>query len=201
MDESSKKIKKEDFKKLKMKVIIRKIGSLINNLNEFFRSRLYIFKFSFFQIGIKIHKSVKFGKNVIIKVTDGAQLIIETNVTIQDNTTIIAKNGKIHISKNVLIGKGCVIVSREKIYIGENTLIAEYVVIRDQDHDLNDHKKFETSPIKIEKNCWIGSKATILKNSHINEKVVIGAHALVKGNIPKKVIAVGIPAKIKKTLN
>ena len=48
----------------------------------------------------------------------------------------------------------------------------------------------------IEKNCYIGAKATILGNVCIGEGTKIGAAALVITDIPAGATAVGVPAKI-----
>lgn len=92
------------------------------------------------------------------------------------------------------------IVSQEGIRIGSDTLIAEYVVIRDQDHDTRTHpirtSGFLTSPIHIGRDVWIGCKATVLRGSTIGDGAVVGAHALVKGHIPAGALAVGVPAKV-----
>ena len=60
--------------------------------------------------------------------------------------------------------------------------------------------KFNSSPIIIGSNCWIGAKATILRKSVLGENVIVGAHSLVKGEIPSFSLAIGIPAIIKKSL-
>ena len=187
-----------------MRIILRKLGSIINNFIIFFRSKFYRFIFSTFQNGIKIDKNIKFGKNINIRVTDGGVLEIMKGVNISSNTSIIVKSGNLKIFDNVFIGNGSIIVSRKSISIGKNTLVSEYVTIRDQDHDYSDGKiqlnKFKMSPIIIGSNCWIGAKATILRKSVLGENVIVGAHSLVKGEIPSFSLAIGIPAIIKKSL-
>jgi len=188
-----------------MKIILRKFGSLISNLIIFLRSKYSRFIFCTFQDGIEIHKNVKFGKNVSIRVTDGGILKIKKDVNICSNTSITVKSGTFEIFENVFIGFGSVIVCKESILINKNSLISEYVVIRDQDHDCSNGKiklnKFKTSPIIIGKNCWIGAKASILRKSILGDNVIIGAHSLVKSKISSQSLAVGIPAQVKKSLN
>ena len=55
-----------------------------------------------------------------------------------------------------------------------------------------------TAPVTIGRDCWLGSKSTVLRGSTIGDGAVIGAHALVRGKIPKNAIAVGIPARVVK---
>ena len=49
--------------------------------------------------------------------------------------------------------------------------------------------------IKIGNNCFIGYEACILKGTTIGDNVIIGARAVVKGNIPSNTVWGGVPAK------
>ncbi|WP_170178411.1 acyltransferase [Flammeovirga pectinis] len=99
--------------------------------------------------------------------------------------------------KQKFIGIGSIIVSREYISIGKGTHVAEYTVIRDQDHLISDLNKFHTKPIIIKENVWICNKVSILKGTTINSNSILGAHAVVNKDIPANSLAVGIPVEIK----
>ena len=43
---------------------------------------------------------------------------------------------------------------------------------------------FNTDPIKIGKNCWIGSNVTIIKGVQVGDNCVIGANCLIYKDIP-----------------
>lgn len=51
-------------------------------------------------------------------------------------------------------------------------------------------------PVVIGKNCWLGRNTCIMPNVTIGDGCVIGANAVVTHNIPAYSIAVGIPAKV-----
>ncbi len=44
--------------------------------------------------------------------------------------------------------------------------------------------KFKTSKTVIEEHCWIGAGVIILKGAYIGKNSIIGAGAIVKGNVP-----------------
>jgi acetyltransferase-like isoleucine patch superfamily enzyme len=121
---------------------------------------------------------------------------------LNDGAQIIARGGNIDIGENVFIGIGVIIVCQSNVKIGDNTLIAEYVVLRDQDHRItprpNQNSGYTTAPILIGKNVWLGTKVSVLRGSNIENNVVIGAHSLVRGNIPSYSLAVGCPAEVVK---
>ena len=55
-------------------------------------------------------------------------------------------------------------------------------------------------PIIIEDNVWIGENACILENVRIGKCSIIGANAVVTHDIPPYSVAVGVPAKVIKTI-
>ena len=72
-------------------------------------------------------------------------------------------------------------------FIADNCAIGPNTVFYDHDHKFGENgieSGFKTSPISIEKNCWIGAGVTILRGTHIGEGSVIGAGAIVHGKIP-----------------
>jgi acetyltransferase-like isoleucine patch superfamily enzyme len=147
--------------------------------------------------------STSMGAGVIIQITDGARLHLGERVVIGAGTVISAKYGKVAIGDDVHISPGCVIVAKFGISVGKQTLIGEYVTIRDHDHCIDEVETiidatFVGGVINIGAGSWLGAKVTVLRDTRIGEGAVIGAHALVKGAIPDRAIAVGIPARVKR---
>jgi len=155
--------------------------------------------------GISISWSANIGRNVLLAATDGGSIKFGRDVSIGRGAQIVAKRGSIVIGDNVVIGVGSIIVCRQSITIEQDTLIAEYVVIRDQDHSVSTRPirtaGFETEAISIGKDCWLGCKSTILRGSVIGDGSVIGAHALVRGKVDDHSLAVGNPARVVKKLS
>lgn len=142
----------------------------------------------------------RLGKGVRITAFDGGTVRIGRNFFAENGVQITAGGGQIQIGNDVFIGVGSIVCSQESILIGDDCQIAEYTVIRDQDHATAVRpirmSGFVTSPISIGPDVWLGAKATVLRGAMIGEGAVIGAHALVKSNVPAYKTAVGIPAKI-----
>ena len=151
---------------------------------------------------IFIDKNCQFKKSITLLATDGGFISIGCNTCIGDNVQLVAHGGKLTIESDVFIGSGSIIVCRDNIFIGRDTLIAEYVVIRDQDHSVESRPVrsagFHTSPVHIGRDVWIGCKASILRGASLGDRCVIGAHSLVKSSIPPDTTAVGVPARVVK---
>ena len=140
----------------------------------------------------------------------GDIVLINRNLKIGKNVTIypyvqIFGDGLIEIGDNVSIGTGTILYASNLpeggIKIGDNTLIGGQCYIIDADHgtkkaDVIQNQQNNVEKIVIEKDCWIGANVTVLKGSVIHDGAVIGAKALVKGEIPEYSICVGIPAKM-----
>jgi len=99
----------------------------------------------------------------------------------------IMNGGKLVIGDDVTINRNTMIVCHERISIGSGCSIAPNVLIYDHDHKfgLGGIKTgFNTSPVIIGNNCWIGGGCIILKGTHIGEGCVIGAGCVLCGDIP-----------------
>lgn len=151
--------------------------------------------------GIHAEGRVSIGSHVRLRATDGATARIATGVTIDRFADITVKNGRMEIGARSYIGQYCVICAREAITIGADCLIAEHVTIRDQDHCFGPglvtaRSGFETAPVIIGNNVWIGAKATVTRGVTIGDNAVIGANSVVTQDIPANSVAVGAPARL-----
>jgi acetyltransferase-like isoleucine patch superfamily enzyme len=52
------------------------------------------------------------------------------------------------------------------------------------------------TPVRIGPDCWLGTKVTVLRGTRIGRGCVLGAHSVVRGDVPDYSIAVGSPAKV-----
>ena len=62
-------------------------------------------------------------------------------------------------------------------------------------------RKIYSSPIKIERNVWIGEFVSILQGVTVGEGSIIGTMSVVTKDIPPYTIVVGSPAKPIKRYN
>ena len=59
----------------------------------------------------------------------------------------------------------------------------------------------KSGKVVLKQNCKIGSHSTIMPGVTIGKNSIVGAHSLVKNNVPDNMIAFGIPAKVMKKVN
>lgn len=98
------------------------------------------------------------------------------------------------IGNDVFLNSGCIITAREKVVIGDNTIFGPNVVVYDNDHMIRDGRildnEFETEPVIIGANVWVGAGAIILKGSVIEDNCVIAAGSIVKGKVESNSIMI-----------
>jgi Acetyltransferase (isoleucine patch superfamily) len=123
-----------------------------------------------------------------IIISDGGKMILGKGIRFQRNVSLTATDrGTLKIGNNVSFNRNCIIISRENITIGDDVIFGPGVTIYDHDHifsydGIMDEYKYGS--VEIEKGCWIASNVIILRNTHIGEGCVIGAGAIVKGEVP-----------------
>ena len=108
---------------------------------------------------------------------------------------------KLVIGKNCFINGNLLAMSRGGITIGDNVQIAGNVQLLSNNHDPYDRQVLLCKPIIIKKGAWIGAGASILPGVTIGEYAIVGAGAIVTKDVGDYEVAVGVPAKIVKTLD
>ncbi len=156
-------------------------------------------------IFIRGRKHIDFGSNLTTGV--GARIEVFTHPK-QPSDFLL------YFGQNVQLNDYVHIAVAKLVIIGNNVLIASKVFISDHDHGNysgdSDHDSPEQSPVSrrlqcsevvIEDNVWLGEMVSVLPGSYIGFGSVIGAGSVVKGRIPPRSIAVGVPAKVIKQFN
>ena len=110
------------------------------------------------------------------------------------------------LSSKVFLGTGSIIDLAGRIEIEDNATVSPGAIILSHlSVGFSDHPLIKHYPKKVEKTIigtgvFIGANATVLSGVTIGKETMIGAGTVVTKNIPEKVLAVGVPAEVKKKL-
>ena len=142
-----------------------------------------------------IPNSTKIGNYTNCIISSDAYIYFGNKIDIRNNCNfVVGKKAELKIGDAVFMNNSCSINCLEKIEIGENTLFGEAVKIYDHNHQYSSEKveqqQFNTSPIKIGKNCWLGSNVIVLKGVEIGDNSIIGAGCIIYKNIPANSIVI-----------
>jgi acetyltransferase-like isoleucine patch superfamily enzyme len=106
------------------------------------------------------------------------------------------------IGDRTVIGKGSDIVGQLSVEIGDDVWTGPYVYITDANHGYEDVTtppgvQFAARrPVRIGNGAWLGTGVVVLPGATIGKHAVIGARAVVVGDIPDYSVAVGNPARV-----
>lgn len=143
------------------------------------------------------------GKGVELHCRPGyGRLEIGRWVHIGDGNAIRCHEGSLRIGDKAVFGRENTVNCYLDIEIGSSTLVADWVYICDFDHKTEDvHQPIKDqgivkTPVRIGPDCWLGTKVTVLRGTRVGRGCVLGAHSVVRGQIPDYSIAVGSLAKV-----
>ena len=202
---------------VKYELVVTLTGWIPGALGLVLRSRLYPLLLG------DVGRNVTFGSNVVLrhphkirigsnvhiddgccvdaKGTDNRGISIGDGVFIGRNTILSCKNGDIVVDDHANIGFNCEIFSGSHVRLGKNTLVAAYTYLVGGDHEYGRvdvpvlHQGRIARGIEVDDNVWLGAHVVVADGAHIGRDAIIGAGAVVIGNISPFHIAAGIPAK------
>ena len=82
---------------------------------------------------------------------------------------------------------------RERLTIGERCVISQHAIVSTEALDVGTRSS-RVAPIVIEDDCWIATDTLVLPGAHVHAGTVVGARALVEGDLEGWSVCVGQPA-------
>ena len=143
------------------------------------------------------------GKMSSLRTEEKGKINIGRALYLSDRCTIGAyKGGELSIGDNNFFNMNCNIACYKKICIGNNNLFGPNVVIVDHNHryDMPDKlickQGYNFREVTIGSDCWICANVVITPGTKIGDHIVIGANAVVSGDLSTPGVYAGIPAKL-----
>jgi acetyltransferase-like isoleucine patch superfamily enzyme len=173
-----------------------------------------------------IGRNVIFGRNVTLRhpskirlgdgvvIDDGAVLdakgegnrgiLIGSGAFIGRNTIVYCKGGAITLGERVNLAANVQVFSSNDLTVGAGTVVGAFsYFLSGGEYDFQsavpfaDQAGMETKgPLTIGANCWIGAHVTVLDAACVGDHCVIGAGAVVTKPIPPNSLALGVPARV-----
>jgi acetyltransferase-like isoleucine patch superfamily enzyme len=199
--------------------IVMHLGAMVPGaLGLFLRSKLYprilgsVGRNVVFGINVTLrhpHK-IAIGDNVVIddgccldaKGIDNKGITLGSGVFVGRNTILSCKNGDIIVDDHANLGFNCEIFSASRVRVGKSVLMAAYTYLVGGDHlydrvDIPVLEQGRTARgIEVDDHAWLGAHVVVTDGSRVGRDAIIGAGAVVVGDIPEFSIATGIPAKV-----
>ena len=148
---------------------------------------------------------VFFGKHVEVNARKGyGRMILGRWVHLGDSNRVRCHEGSLVIGDKCVFGRENTVNAYLDIEIGAGSIISDWVYVCDFDHVTEDiyrpikDQGIVKSPVRIGPDVWIGTKATVLRGTTIGNGSVLGAHSLVRGEVPPFSVMGGVPARVLK---
>lgn len=133
-------------------------------------------------------KIIQDGNWNVFQIDDKANFVVGSNVICRNFENFRLPSGKLILHDGVFINNSCSFNCMERIEIGNGTMMGEGVRFYDHDHSYTAEKiekwQWTTAPIRVGRDCWIGSNVTILKGVTIGDNTIIGAGCLIRNDVP-----------------
>lgn len=136
----------------------------------------------------------------------GSKIIIGDGTAIDSFVKIkpAGGDGDVEIGRNCSLNSGIVIYTGNGVRIGDNVAIAANTTIAPTNHEFRSRdvpiheQRFMPSRggIVIEDDVWIGANVVILDGAKLGKGCVVGAGAVVRGDLPAFSINVGAPSRV-----
>jgi acetyltransferase-like isoleucine patch superfamily enzyme len=121
------------------------------------------------------------------------------------HSIVYCKNGDIDLADRVNLSANCVVFSSNRLSVGRGTVIGAFSYLlsggeydyRDTVHPFCEQTGMTSAgPLSVGRNCWLGAHVTVLDAATIGDHCVIGAGAVVTRPVPADSLAVGVPARV-----
>jgi len=158
-------------------------------------------------------QKIRIGDRVVIddlvvldaKGTTNHGITLGEGVFLGRGTILSCKDGDIVLGDRVNIGFNSEVFSGSRVEVGKDGLFAAYTYLVGGGHefervDLPVLEQARTSRgISLGDNVWLGARAIVLDGVRLGRHVVVGAGAVVTGDLPDGSVAVGVPARVVRT--
>jgi acetyltransferase-like isoleucine patch superfamily enzyme len=168
-------------------------------------------------VTIRHGRKIRLGSNIILddnavldaKGEGNTGILIDDNVFVGRNTILNCKGGNIAVQRDVSISGNCELFSSNSLTIGSGTVIGAYsYLLSGGSYDYRDRGRpfsaqvgaLTEGPLTVGANCWLGARVTVLDAASIGDHCVVGAGAVVTRPVPPNSLAVGVPAKVVRTI-
>ena len=108
---------------------------------------------------------------------------------------------RVFLGKDVYANHDLTLMSVGTITIDDGVMMGPGVGLFTVNHEPKNLRTIHTKEIHIKQNAWLGARVTVLPGVTIGENAIIGAGAVVTHDIPANSLAVGVPAKVVKSLD
>lgn len=163
-------------------------------------------------VGFRHPGKIRLGRGVVIddgvlldaKGEDNRGITLGDGVYIGRGSIVYTKGGDIELGPKVNVSANCELFSSNRLVVGEGTVIAAYsYLLSGGEYDYTSRVPLaqqsgtaSRGETVIGANVWIAAHVVVADGSRVGDHAVIGAGAVVRGEVPAGHLAAGVPARV-----
>lgn len=122
-------------------------------------------------------------------ISNNGTITIGDGVVARGDTQFTCSGGSLIILDGAFFNRNCLVACHQRIYIGKDVIFGPNVCVYDHDHAFSlaggvKKNEFKCSEVFIDDSCWIGANVVILRGTHLGKGCIVGAGAIVHGELP-----------------
>ncbi len=133
-----------------------------------------------------------------------SRISIDHHVIISRGTVIRTRGRELEIGPRCDIGCNCILATDSVLKLGDRVLVGAYSYLigggnheyRDAETPIIDQPLISKGGVSVGDDVWIGARVTVMDGVNIGSGAVLGAHSLVRHDVPEKAVAYGSPAVV-----
>ena len=135
-----------------------------------------------------------------LRLRQGTSLVLGDHTRVRGHV-IVNGGGRVEVGADSLLN-GCWIVATEHVELGAGCLVSDCGITDSDYHNAEPRLRHQPAlpatrrPVTVGRNVWIGAHALVLKGTRIGEDSLVGAGAVVRGEVPAGVVVTGNPAVV-----
>lgn len=160
---------------------------------------------------LKLGRGVSIGAYSYIDAAARDGLVLGDRVTLRERAWVQSRSGLneraagLRIGRRSYVGPNAVIGLGGPVSIGDDVQIGAGLTITAEAHEAGPDGSFVSGAVSrqgvtIGDRCWLGNNVSILDGVIIGEGSVIGAGSIVTRSIPAGSVAVGAPARVRRSV-
>lgn len=111
----------------------------------------------------------------------------------------------VRLGARAFINAGAFLMDDAPTVVGADARIGPAAQLVTAQHPVEDHERRREGweralPIEVGDNAWLGASVTVCPGVSIGRDTVVGAGSVVVHDLPERVLAVGVPARVVRTL-
>lgn len=141
-----------------------------------------------------------------IEIRRGGAVTIGARTRIGRGSTLVV-SGDLSIGEDVYFNEFAHLSCVKSVTIGDRVRFGERVSIHDENHvfepiplSADEREAYNSDKVEVGDDVWIGANVTILSGVSIGDGSVIAAGSVVNKDIPRGVLAGGVPVRILRQL-